>query len=62
MFEPSEPLIKVNAQLVNFAVPSVDVRVKGILMIKFLLEKLPEKSNTSPDCNLPEIMLPLELK
>ena len=59
---PCEPLTSLKLQLVNLAVPSVDVIIKGMLMIKVFELKVPKKSKVSPAFNFPEIMFPLPLK
>ena len=62
MFEPLDPLIKLNPQSVNLTVPSVQVTVNGMLIMNILFVKVPEKSKVSPAFSFPDIMFPLPLK
>ena len=62
MFDPLDPLIKLNPQFFNCTVPSVHVMVNGMLIMNILFVKVPEKSKVSPAFNFPEIMFPLPLK
>ena len=54
--------MKLKLQSLSFAVPSVLVMINGILIIKFLELKTPEKSKVSPDFNAELITLPERLK
>ena len=59
---PWAPSMILKLQFVKLAVPSVDVRAKGIFIIKVFELNVPEKSKVSPAFSFPGIILPLALK